>query len=166
MSITNTGRNIPASIRQIIPANYSGTSQGMESSAALEIWARSVTKHSLTYTTYVGDGDSSSFKRLRESDPYKGLENLRKEECIRHAQGRLKKALRKKTTKTLTSKPIPPSKVQRIGHLYALVIVQNRRKTAIDIQKALYTLLTIKTRLLFVCLFVYIYIYIYISVTN
>ena len=68
------------------PANYSGTSQGMESSAALEIWARSVTKHYLAYTTYVGDGDSSSFKRLRESDPYKGLENLRKEECIGHVR--------------------------------------------------------------------------------
>ena len=71
----------------------------MESSAALEIWARSVTKHSLAYTTYVGNGDSSSFKRLRESDPYKGLENLRKEECIGHAQGRLKKAMRKKNEK-------------------------------------------------------------------
>ena len=123
------------------PASYFETRQGMESSAAFEIWARSVTKHYLAYTTYVCDRDSSSFKRLRESDPNKGLENLRKEECIGHAQGRLKKAMRKKTTRTLTSKPIPASKVQSIGHLYALVIVQNRRKTAIDIQKALYPLL-------------------------
>ena len=53
----------------------------------------------------------------------------------------IKKALRKKTLKTLTSKPILASKVQRIGHLYAFAIVQNRKKTAIDIQKALYTLL-------------------------
>ena len=89
----------------------------------------------------MGDGGSSSFKRLRESDPYHGMESLRKEECIGHAQKRLKKALRKKTTKALTSKPISPSKVERIGHLYALVIVQNRRKTALDIQKALYILL-------------------------
>ena len=123
------------------PANYSGTSQGMESSAALEIWDRSVTKHSLAYTTYVGDGGSSSFKRLRESDPYHGMESLRKEECIGHAQRRLKKALRKKSTKALTSKQISPSKFERIGHLSALVIVQNRRKTALDIQKALYILL-------------------------
>ena len=35
------------------PANFSGTSKDMESSAAIEIWARSVKKHSLAYTTYV-----------------------------------------------------------------------------------------------------------------
>ena len=122
------------------PANFSGTSQAMESSAALEIWARSVRKHSLAYTTYVGGGDSSSFKRLVESDPYKGMEVVRKEECLGHTQKRLKKHLKKATTKTFTSKPIPTSKIERIGHLYALVIVQNRGKTPADIQKALYTL--------------------------
>ena len=36
--------------------------------------------------------------------------------------------------------PIPTSKVERIGHLYALVIVQNRGKTPVDIERALYTL--------------------------
>ena len=55
------------------PANFSGTSQAMESSAAIEIWGRSVDKHSLAYTTYVGDGDSSSFKRLEQNNPYKGI---------------------------------------------------------------------------------------------
>ena len=50
-------------------ANYSGSSQSIESAGALEIWGRSLEKHQLAYTTYVGDGDSSSFKRLSESDP-------------------------------------------------------------------------------------------------
>ena len=56
------------------PGNFKGTSQAMESSAALEIWNRSVEKHSLAYTTYVGvgDGDSKSFKRLCDNDPYNG----------------------------------------------------------------------------------------------
>ena len=44
------------------------------------------------------------------------------------------------TTKTLTSKPLPTLKLERIGHLYALVIVQNRGKTPANIQRALYTL--------------------------
>ena len=35
-------------------ANFSGTSQAMESSAALEILSRSVSNHSLSYTSYVG----------------------------------------------------------------------------------------------------------------
>ena len=43
------------------------------------------------------------------------------------------------TTKTLTSKPLPTLKLERIGHLYALVIVQNRGKTPANIQRALYT---------------------------
>ena len=92
------------------PANVSGTSQVMESSAALEDWARSIRKHSLTYTTYIGDGDSSSFKRLVESSPYKGMEVARKEECLGHTQKRLKKHVKKATSKTLTSKHLPTSK--------------------------------------------------------
>ena len=50
-------------------ANFSGSSQGMESSAALEIWNRSVSKNKLVYSTYIGDGDSSSYKKVVESNP-------------------------------------------------------------------------------------------------
>ena len=107
------------------PANFSGISQAMEYSAAIEICILYY-QHSLAYTTYVGDGDSSSFKRLEENNPYKGMEVIRKEECLGHTQKRLKKHLKKKTTtKTMPSKPIPASKVERITHLYALVIGKN-----------------------------------------
>ena len=61
-------------------ANFSGTSQAMEGSAACDIWKRSIEKNSLVYSTYVGDGDSSSFKNLLKSDPYNGIELVRKEE--------------------------------------------------------------------------------------
>ena len=64
------------------PANFSGSSQAMDSWAALKIWARSIRKHCLVYTTHVGDGDSSSFKLLVESDPYKGIEAVLKEEFL------------------------------------------------------------------------------------
>ena len=112
----------------------------MESSAALEIWSRSVEKHSLAYTTYVVDDDSKSFKRLCDDDPHNGKEIVRKEECLGHTQKRLKKHLTKAPTKTLTSKRISAIKVQRIGHLYVLVVIQNRDKTATQLQQALYTL--------------------------
>ena len=62
----------------------------MESAGALEIWARCVTKNQLAYTTYIGDRDSSSYKRLSESNPYDSLEFVRKEECLGHTQKRLK----------------------------------------------------------------------------
>ena len=68
------------------------------------------------------------------------MEVVRKEECLGHTQKRLKKHFKKATTKTLTSKPLPTSKLERIGNLYALVIVQNRGKTPENIQRALYTL--------------------------
>ena len=118
-------------------ANYSGSSQSMESAGALEIWARSIEKHQLAYTTYVGDEESSSFKRLSLSDPYNSSEIVRKEECLGHTQKRLKKHLKKASTKKLVSRPLQASKVERVGHLYALVVVQNRGRTPTEIHKAL-----------------------------
>ena len=52
-----------------------------------------------------------------------------------------KKYIKKPSTKALTSKPIKTAtKVESIGHLYALVIVQNRGREPGEIQSALYTL--------------------------
>ena len=60
------------------PANFCGTSQAMEGSAAVVIWKWSVDRNQLVYSTYIGDGDSSSFKNLLSSDPYQGKELVRK----------------------------------------------------------------------------------------
>ena len=84
------------------PANFKGGSQSMESAGSLEIWARSVIKNQLAYTTYIGDGDSSSYKRLSESNPYDSLEFVRNEECLGHTQKPLKGHLKKASTKQLT----------------------------------------------------------------
>ena len=59
-------------------ANYKGGSQAMESAAALDIWNRSIDTHQLVYCTYIGDGDSSSFRNLTNSDPYNGEVVFRK----------------------------------------------------------------------------------------
>ena len=119
-------------------ANFSGTSQGMEGSAAIEIWKRSVDRNQLVYSTYVGDGDSSSLKNLCKSDPYEGVELVRKEECLGHVQKRLKKHLKKKS---ISFSKISAVKVERVGQLYALVVSQNRGKTPEQIQAALWNLL-------------------------
>ena len=110
----------------------------MEGSAAVEIWRRSVERNQLVYCTYVGDGDSSSYKNLVNSNPYDGIETVRKEECLGHVQKRLKKHLKKKSN--LYSK-LSVSKVERVGQLFALVVTQNRGKTPSEIQKALWNLL-------------------------
>ena len=119
-------------------ANYKGSSQAMETSLAQEIWNMSITKHQLVYGTYIGDGDSSSFRNLTKSNPYNGEVLVKKEECLGHAQKRLKKHLLKKSS---LCKGIPDGKAKRIAHLYALVVVQNRGKEAAEIRDALNILL-------------------------
>ena len=49
--------------------NFTGTSQAMEGAIAVDLWKRSVQRNQLVYSTYIGDGDSSSFKRVIESNP-------------------------------------------------------------------------------------------------
>ena len=115
-------------------ANFSGSSQSMESAAAVDLWKRSIPSHSLVYDTYIGDGDSSSFKNLVKSNPYNGMLTVRKEECLGHVQKRVKKHLRKKTK---FSKGLPEAKADRIAHLYALVIVQHRGESSQEIHEAL-----------------------------
>ena len=119
-------------------ANYKGSSQAMETSAALDIWKRSIVKHQLVYGTYIGDGDSSSYRNLTKSDPYNGEVVVRKEECLGHAQKRLKKHLLKSSP---LCKGLPNGKAKWIDHLYALAVVQNRGKEAAAIRDALNILL-------------------------
>ena len=125
--------------KHLCTANYKGTSQSMESTAAIDVWKRSIETHNLAYGTYIGDGDSSSFKNLLQSDPYSGVFPIRKEECIGHVQKRLKKRLMKKVA---GSQSLSQSKADRIAHLYALVVVQHRGKSASEIQDALQVLLS------------------------
>ena len=119
-------------------ANYKGTSQSMESSGAVDVWKRSIHTHNLAYGTYIGDGNSSSFKNLMKSDPYDGRVAIRKEECIGHVQKRLKKRLMKKGS-GFTS--LSQTKADRIAHLYALVIVQNRGRSPSEIHDRLQVML-------------------------
>ena len=125
--------------KNLCTANYKGTSQAMESTGAIDVWKRSIEKHNLAYATYIGDGDSSSFKNLLQTDPYDGKVPIRKEECIGHVQKRLKKRLMKKVP---GSTSLSQGKADRIAHLYALVVVQHRGKSAAEIHDGLQVLLS------------------------
>ena len=67
----------------------------MEAAGAVEIFQHSVQKHKLVYSKYLGDGDTSSFKEVVESNPYSGFDILpEKVECVGHVQKRLGTRLR------------------------------------------------------------------------
>ena len=69
----------------------------MEASAAVEMFGRSVENLKLKYTTFVGDGDSSCFGRVKEAMAAKfgNKYPVVKEECVGHMQKRMGTALRK-----------------------------------------------------------------------
>ena len=76
--------------------NHSGSSGEMEASGACELFLKSIETRGLRYTQFVGDGDSSSFGKVKQA-----LENkfgdkypVEKEECVGHVQKRLGTALR------------------------------------------------------------------------
>lgn len=90
--------------------NYEGSSGEMEEAAALLIWQRSENKK-LRYTTYIGDGDCSSFKAVcqlnNNEGPYGVDKPVVKEECVNHVHKRMGTALRKlvkETTEEYTTK--------------------------------------------------------------
>lgn len=73
--------------------NYEGTSGGMEAAAAVTIFQRSLEKHGVRYSNFLGDGDSKAYKAVCDSKPY-GDFQIEKLECVGHVQKRLGKQLR------------------------------------------------------------------------
>ena len=60
----------------------------------MEIFKRSVPKSKLSYKTFIGDGDSSSYPNVIKANPYPDLK-IEKGECIGHVQKRVGTNLRK-----------------------------------------------------------------------
>ncbi len=77
--------------------NFEGSSGSMEGVGASSIFKRSIETRKLKYTTFVGDGDSDTFKVVREcmQSIYGSRYSVEKEECIGHIQKRMGTALRK-----------------------------------------------------------------------
>ena len=77
--------------------NHDGSAEQMEAVGAVEIFERSVPTRNLKYTTFVGDGDSSCYGKVKEAmeEKYGDQYCVTKEECVGHVQKRLGTALRK-----------------------------------------------------------------------
>ena len=84
--------------KNICCKNYSGSSGGMESAAVVDMFCRSQSLYGVRYTKYLGDGDSASYKRVLDANPYDC--KVEKLECIGHIQkrigGRLRRLLKEK----------------------------------------------------------------------
>ena len=76
-------------------ANTTSSAPAMESEAAKLIWLRSAESRQLRYTTFIGDGDTKSFKAVADVKPYGPGVLVRKEECVGHVQKRVGSNLRK-----------------------------------------------------------------------
>ena len=76
--------------------NHEGSSGKMEKDGTVSIFLRSVETRKLRYTTFVGDGDSSSFGAVVDAvnSKYGDQYPVEKEDCIGHIQKRLGTALR------------------------------------------------------------------------
>ena len=73
----------------ICKVNHKKSSGAMEGAGAVAIFKRSIDLHSLRYTEYVGDGDSSSFPEVVDAKPYGDGVVIKKKECIGHVQKRV-----------------------------------------------------------------------------
>ena len=120
--------------------NYTDSSQSMEPEAAKTIWARSIERHQLVYSTFIGDGDSKSYHQVCELDPYPTVP-VAKEECIAHVTRRLKKHLMRvkpsTKNKTYVQHKLNEPKASFISSNYSTVIIQHRGQTPAAISKAL-----------------------------
>jgi hypothetical protein len=64
--------------------NFKSTSTSMETAIILEGFKNSVAMHNLKYTKIIGDGDSSVYKKIKESMPYGPHCFIEKIECRNH----------------------------------------------------------------------------------
>ena len=82
--------------RRHCEVNHQGSSEEMESLGAIDIFSRSIEKRKLMYSTFVGDGDSSCFGKVKAKmeELYGESYPVVKEECVGHVQKRLGTALR------------------------------------------------------------------------
>lgn len=91
--------------------NYVGSSGGMESSGAINIFRRSVETRGVKYTKYLGDGDSKAFSSVIEDKPYEDCD-IEKLECVGHIQKRMGSRLRR-LCKAMKGKKLSDGKIIR-----------------------------------------------------
>jgi len=112
--------------------NHHGSASSMETNGTVDMFKRSIEKRNLRYTTFIGDGDSSSYPTVVELDPYNGT-GIEKGECIGHVQKRVGTNLRKirkelpkeRKRKIFGRGKLTDAAINYIQNCYGLAIRQN-----------------------------------------
>ena len=117
--------------------NYYGSSGGMEGAGAVAIYKRSIKMRKLKYTKFVGDGDSDTFKIVREEmeKVYGSRYLVQIEECVGHVQKRMGNALRKYVKDMKGKKLLDDKSVSGKGRLTQLKIDRIQRNYGEAIRK-------------------------------
>jgi len=115
--------------QEVCTANHSGSAGKMEIDAIVEMFMWSVEKHGVKYDTYIGNGDSKTFKEILDINPYGDSLTVQKKECVRHVEKRMGTRLRnaKKANKGIGGKG-EGKLTDKIGDLtkyYGLAIKRN-----------------------------------------
>ena len=83
---------------------HSGSSGKMEVDGALEMFKRSVELYNVYYKNYIGDGDTKTFKCLKDSLPYGEELEISKLECVLHVKKRMYKRAKEEKKISRSSK--------------------------------------------------------------
>lgn len=117
--------------------NHKGSAGAMEGEGSVRIFGRSKARLGLQFTEYLGDGDSSSYKKVRDSLPYGKDTEIVKLECVGHVQKRCGNRLRrlkneKKGVKLSDGKALgglgrlTDKKIDTLQNFYGMAIRQHR----------------------------------------
>ena len=112
-------------LSHICKHNYEGSAGSMETEGAKRVFQRSIEKHKLRYTEFLGDGDSKSYLSVKET--YPGIE-VKKLECVGHYQKRVGTRLRnlKKKEKGLGGRgKLTDAVIDRLQNFFGVAIRQN-----------------------------------------
>lgn len=95
---------------KICEKDHIGSAGMMEVSGMNRIFKRSVSKHKVRYSKYIGDGDSKTFTSLQKAAPYGAEFKIEKIECVGHIQKRMGTRLRRRKAE-LKGKKLSDGKV-------------------------------------------------------
>ena len=120
--------------------NYAGYAGGMEVTGTERIFGRSVEKHGLRYTKFLGDGDSKSHHAVANIYPGVTVEKL---ECVGHVQKRVGTRLRnlKKNVKNLGGAgKLTDKMIDRLQNYYGIAVRSNKGNLE-AMKKAIYAVI-------------------------
>ena len=129
--------------------NHVKSSGAMEGAGAVAIFKRSVEKNNLIHSDNLGNGNTSSFKEVVDSQPYKhfGIEPV-KLECVAHTQKRLGTRLRnlvksgKGTTNPIHGKNKLTETIINILQNYYVLAIHNNKNDLYDIKESCWSYFT------------------------